>query len=193
MYGGFEIDLVCVNRLKKMVEMDFVSRSLFVSKKRNRLVFGQWCKCGVNQRLDLGVGKGDEVFDNGGYLVLGERSGHDEHEKNGDMDNGHNRCVNWSMDSGVKKKVEIKVEDDDDTNGMVVQNGFVDGHSTFDIRFSSRMNLQLRFDESPAPFRRSSRSARQAFTLCSSTSKWLQSPTMATVPPRETTDGFDTT
>ncbi|KAK3200738.1 hypothetical protein Dsin_024153 [Dipteronia sinensis] len=57
---------------------------------------------------------------------------------------------------------------------MVVENGFVGGHSTFDIRFSDRMNLQLRFDEALDPPKRPA-------LLSSSTLERLQSPTMATV------------
>ncbi|KAK2654366.1 hypothetical protein Ddye_014222 [Dipteronia dyeriana] len=50
----------------------------------------------------------------------------------------------------------MEVEDDEDTCEMVVENGFVGGHSTFDICFSGRMNLQLRFDEALYPPKRPS-------------------------------------
>ncbi|KAK3210586.1 hypothetical protein Dsin_015292, partial [Dipteronia sinensis] len=51
------------------------------------------------------------------------------------------------MEVNGKKMEEMEVENDEDTCEMVVENGFVGGHSTFDIRFSGRMNIQLRFDK----------------------------------------------
>ncbi|KAK2650568.1 hypothetical protein Ddye_018057 [Dipteronia dyeriana] len=50
----------------------------------------------------------------------------------------------------------MEVEDDEDTYEMVVENGFVGRHSTFDIRFSGRMNLHLHFNEALDPPKRPS-------------------------------------
>ena len=42
---------------------------------------------------------------------------------------------------GFVKKMKMKVVENGDTCDEVVQNGFVGGHSTFDIHFSGQMNL----------------------------------------------------
>ena len=43
---------------------------------------------------------------------------------------------------GFVKKMKMKVVEDGDTCDEMVESRFVGGHSTFDIRFSDRMNLQ---------------------------------------------------
>ncbi|KAK0587350.1 hypothetical protein LWI29_021358 [Acer saccharum] len=59
------------------------------------------------QMKDVNGLMGDEVFDEGGYVVLGERSGHDEDEKYGDMDNGH--AIDMVYVSGCVKKMKMEV------------------------------------------------------------------------------------
>ncbi|KAI9174805.1 hypothetical protein LWI28_022958 [Acer negundo] len=48
-------------------------------------------------------------------------------------------CGRLCEDGDVKKMMEMEVEDDEDTYEMVVENGFVSVHSTFDIRFSGHL------------------------------------------------------